>query len=1020
MVTSRLSPPLRRGRSSLQWSVRDAVIATLWPSVTRTAQAGARILRVADFDVFVSYAHADRERVLVLRDALAARGLAVWLDEQGIETFASITAAIEHGLAHSKALLAFYSLAYPLRRACQWELTAGFVAAQRAGGDPRERVLVVNPEGDGEHVQPVQLRDELYAGAPAQDDRAGWDALAVRIAARLRRLDGMLGDLGVGRRPLWVGRRPVEAARFVGRVRDMWAVHSALTAGQVGLISGKTTGDPAVKVAGMGGIGKSLLAHEYALRYAAAHPGGVFWLRAHGHDDTSASLISSHARDAERDTQLLAFVADLGLDGTGLSPEQVPAALAQELDARAEPFLWVVDDLPGELSSGALEGWLAPGRYGRTLVTTRSRDYDAIGAQIDLGVLTAQEGLELLSRHRAPLGPDEQQAAIELVADLGGHALALDVAGAALRAERGVRSYEEYRAALTDPQMDELEFAAGLVGQLPGGHEASIVRTLARSIQRLGEPGLDFLRLASRLAADPIPAQLVIDVFAEVDGIQDEAAARQRAVAGMQAAVAGSLAEMTGEDGARQVHVLVSRVVGLLDKSGSSRRDALAAAATNALLRRLQIAAQARVPAASIVVAHARHLATPARGWPNPALMGAVARNDYLRGDYPSARALQERVLAICRQALGDEHPSALTSMNNLAETLRAQGDLAGSRALQERVLATNRGTLGDEHPSTLMSMSNLALTLYAQGDLAGAHRLQVRALDTCRRVLGEEHPDTLSVMINLSGTLKDQSDLGGARTLEERVLDIRRRVLGDEHPSTLNAMGNLAVTLWEQGDLDGAREFEELVLDGQRRVLGDEHPQTLAAMGNLAVTLLGQGDVDGARTLHEQALAISRRVLGDEHPSTLALMNSLAGTLERQGDLAGTRSLQEQVLDARRRVLGDEHHTTLNAMNNLAATLHRQGDVNRARALLERAVEGLRRVLGDQHPTTLAAMHNLAYMLTAQGDPQGARVPPRQDFQRAVTSLLEELGEPDPSANTPPPSEPNRRARFSRLRRSR
>ena len=38
-----------------------------------------------------------------------------------------------------------------------------------------------------------------------------------------------------------------------------------------------------------------------------------------------------------------------------------------------------------------------------------------------------------------------------------------------------------------------------------------------------------------------------------------------------------------------------------------------------------------------------------------------------------------------------------LTSMNNLAATLRDQGDLAGARATQEQVLALRRRVLGEE-----------------------------------------------------------------------------------------------------------------------------------------------------------------------------------------------------------------------------------------------------------------------------------------------------------------------------------
>jgi hypothetical protein len=78
------------------------------------------------------------------------------------------------------------------------------------------------------------------------------------------------------------------------------------------LITGAHGGDPAVKVTGMGGISKSLLAQEYALRFAAAYPGGVFWLRAHGHDDHD-DIVADTERDGDRDNQLLAFATELGI-----------------------------------------------------------------------------------------------------------------------------------------------------------------------------------------------------------------------------------------------------------------------------------------------------------------------------------------------------------------------------------------------------------------------------------------------------------------------------------------------------------------------------------------------------------------------------------------------------------------------------------------------------------------------------------------------------------------------------------
>ncbi len=944
---------------------------------------------VSPFDVFLSYARADRERVIVLRDALTKdQGLEVWLDETGVETFESIRAAIENGLAFSRALVAFYSQKYPARPACQWELTAAFLAAQRAGVNPRHRVLVVNPEQGPNHIQPVELRDALYADAPSPGDPAGHRVLAEQIAKHVRNLEGVLGDLGVSVRPSWWGRRPVGAARFVGRVSDLWKVHSALVVGDVGLITG-AGGDPAVKVVGMGGIGKSLLAQEYALRFGGAYPGGVFWLHAHGHDNTSEIFTPETGnveREAERDTQLLDFARQLDIDVSGFTPEQVPGALARFLDDKAKAFLWIVDDLPGGLQddAGALDRWLAPGRFGRSLLTTRSHAYEALGTQIDLGVLTAEEGLELLAKHRVPDGPGEEEQARGLVEDLGRHALALDVAGAALRAEKGVRSYADYRTALANPDRDELEFAAELVGELPGGHEASIAATLRRSIRGLDDRGLDFLRLASVLAPEPIPANLVVEVFARME----EAEAHDRAVKGMHEAHVASLAE-TMDDGARLVHTLVSRTIRHLDSS-PKRTTKITQAAIAVLTHWLEARAADKVSADSVTLAHARQVAGVPRDEHHAVLLSAIAAHDYLRGDYPSARHAQEQTLEVFRRVLGPEHPDTLGSMSNLAETLREQGDLAGARTLQEQALDARLRVFGPEYPHTLTLMNNLALTLVEQGDLANARTLHTHVLDARLRVLGPEHPDTLTSMNNLAERLREHGDLAGARTFHQQALDARQRMLGPEHPDTLTSMSNLAETLRAQGD-EGARALQEQALEGRQRVLGPEHPDTLGSMNNLAETLRAQGDLAGARMLHEQALDALPRVLGPEHPNTLGTISNLAETLVAQKDLEGARALHQQALDGRRRVLGPEHPDTLGSMNNLALTLAELGDLAGARTLQEQALDICLRVLEPEDPHTLTLMINLVLVLRAQGDLAGAGV-----LEAQVLDILRRLGPQD------------------------
>ena len=356
----------------------------------------------------------------------------------------------------------------------------------------------------------------------------------------------------------------------------------------------------------------------------------------------------------------------------------------------------------------------------------------------------------------------------------------------------------------------------------------------------------------------------------------------------------------------------------------------------------------------------------------------------YHLGDIRRAKQHNEAALDLRQRILGEEHPDTLTSMNNLASTLRQKGDLQGARELQEKELEICRRILGEEHPDTLISMGNLASTLVMQGDLQGARELEEKVLQSRQRILGEEHPHTLTSMGNIAQTLRQQGDLQGARELEEKVLQSRQRIQGEEHPDTLTSMNNLAQTLSQQGDLQGARELEEKVLQSRQRILEEEHPDTLISMGNLASTLRQQGDLQGARELEEKVLQSRQRILGEEHPDTLISMGNLASTLRQQGDLQGACELEEKVLQSMQRILGEEHPHTLTSMNNFAGTLMEQGDLQRARSLLLGCIRGRGRVLGTEHPDFQSACGNYVALLQ--------ELYPDEEEQSYVQRLLEDL----------------------------
>jgi hypothetical protein len=512
----------------------------------------------AVYDVFLSHAWADGDRPQQIAAALGRAGLRVWFDADEIGDFASITRAVTEGLAQSKALVAYYSKTYPLRRACQWELTTAFLAAQNEE-DPRRRVVIINPEKSINHIHPIELRDAKFRTAPANQSEV--QELAQSLARHVTTLDGSLADIRPLFAPNWYGTSPIGSTRFVGRLPEMWQIHSLLHAGDVTQITGAAVASGGIgQVSGLGGVGKSLLAEEYALHFGAAYPGGVFWLRAHGNDDAKSAL-GSEQREALCIQHLQALAHRLGIDTHDVTTERMEGALAREIEQRGQPCLWIVDDVPNGLSIDQLRSWFAPHPLARTLITTRSREYASLAKGLDLGVLEPEEAYELLTSRTKPRGDTEKAQALELATDLGYHALAVEVAASALVSYDKDEPYRQFREELLAREEDTLELAKDLAEALPGGHSASIAQTLLVSIRKLGPAGQDFLRLPSVLAVAPIPAWLVTGVLQQTHGLEHSRAEQLQRKA-FHEVTTTSLAELSGEQqDARSVHTLVSRTV---------------------------------------------------------------------------------------------------------------------------------------------------------------------------------------------------------------------------------------------------------------------------------------------------------------------------------------------------------------------------------------------------------------------------------------------------------------------------
>ena len=727
---------------------------------------------------------------------------------------------------------------------------------------------------------------------------------------------------------------------FTGRVEELERLDAILIKDNAAV--GQTIGLAAVQ--GLGGVGKTALAIEYAYRFRCLYE-GVCWCPA----ETRVGLLSSLAG-------LLVLLGAAAAEEADV--EKAAKAALRRLAEQRAPWLLIYDNVssPDEIAD------LLPPAETRVLITSRFSDWGGWAEEVSLDVLPLEEAVALLQRRS---GRSDAEGAKVLAEALGNLPLALEHAAAYCK--RTQMRFADYAVK-----------ASSLIIAAPRGegYPRSVAATFGLAITEAvaqcpaAEPIMAYL---AQCSSERIPMTLI-------EGAVEDEAQRLQALTALAEVSLVKHHPFEDTTAAVTLHRLVQIVARTRSQATGSAHDAV-----GRLIARLvaiypgeghsdphswPLCAQLTPHLLARRDACFDHAFVCAAG---PELLDRAGRYFHGRAAHSQAAQLFRDAVAIREKTLGPEHSDTATSLNNLADVLRDQGDFAGARPLHERALAIRERALGPEHPDTATSLNNLATLLKAEGDFAGALPLYQRALAIREKVLGPEHPDTATSLNNLANLLRDQGDFAGARSLHERALAIREKALGPEHSDTATSLNNLAVILKAQGDFAQARPLFERALSIYERALGLEHPAAALSLNQLAFLLQAQGDFAGAQPLCERALAIREKALGPEHPATARSLNNLASLLKARGDLAGARRLHERALAIHETALGPDHPHTATSLNHLAVLLQAQGDFAGALPLMERALAIREKVLGRAHPDTTTSLDSLAVLLEGQGDFAGA-----------------------------------------------
>jgi tetratricopeptide (TPR) repeat protein len=663
-------------------------------------------------------------------------------------------------------------------------------------------------------------------------------------------------------------------------------------------------------IVGMGGVGKTELAIQYAwhhLRGLGDGAGGVCWV---------------DARDGDVGIQLVNFARSL----LNLNPPEdwdLPTQL-KYCWRNWQPGDWliVIDDVTNYRQQ--VLPYLPPeSSQFKVLLTTREEfgrpvehlPLDKLQPEAALDLLTSLVGVQRIQQ--------ELEIAEQLCQWLDYLPLGLELVGRYLERD----PYLSLKAMLSRLEKKRLRHRAVLEADSTMTARLGVADAFELSWERLDEDAQFLGCLLSLFASADIPWDLVKLAYSNMPSSEDEEIELDILEEAQADLVRFNLLQRTGE-GTYRLHQL-SREFLREKREQLTQVNVLKQAFTEAI-----VAVAKQIPQSPTC----QQIQTVASAMPHVTEIAQekdlrhYLSDEYLitpftglgwfyegQGLYAQAEPWFEQCVSIAQSRFGSNHPDVATSQNNLALLYQSQGRYREAESLFLQALELHKRLLGESHPNVATNLNNLASLYDRLGRYSEAEPLSLQALELHKRLLGEAHPLVAASLNNLASLYNSLGRYSEAEPLFLQALELSKRVLGEAHPLVVANLSNLAKLYHAQGHYSESESLFLKALELAKRLLGEDHPQVAASQSNLAKLYFSQGRYSEAQPLFLQALELTKCFLEEGHPDVAENMNSIADICYLQGRYREAESMLTQALKIYQQRLGSDHPQTTKCKDNLA-----------------------------------------------------------------------------------------------------
>ncbi|MEG4144742.1 tetratricopeptide repeat protein [Microcoleus sp. Pol12B5] len=338
-----------------------------------------------------------------------------------------------------------------------------------------------------------------------------------------------------------------------------------------------------------------------------------------------------------------------------------------------------------------------------------------------------------------------------------------------------------------------------------------------------------------------------------------------------------------------------------------------------------------------------------------------LAKLYMLQGFYKEAETLCKTVLASFKENLADQHLWLITIQYELALIYIFQNRFNEAEKLlivSEKELLNNYdldGIDGEEKFKTTEKISEDKEQVF----------IPILRQHFCK----DKGIDILIAVLNTLGKLyKDQGRYNEAESLLKDSLNIARDLLDNNHRAIAAYKNNLASLYDVQGKYRQAEVLFMESLDILKNLFGEHHPDVASVLNNLGNIYRAQENYNQAESFFKQALEIRKNCLSDNHPDYAVSLNDLGLLYTDICRYTDAEQLLLKSLEIKENSVGKKHLDYAGTLNNLAIVYFYKNRLKKAELLYVESLQVRREILGNDHPDVASSFHNLADLYCRQG----------------------------------------------------